>query len=307
MRVCTSPEEISNALASAQREALSSFGNGDVLVEKYITNPRHIEVQILATKDGNCFHLFERECSIQRRHQKIIEEAPSPFIGSDEITRKLICDAAVTLAKAVKYDSAGTVEFVMDDNKNFYFLEMNTRIQVEHAITEEITGIDLVRNMILGALSLPLDIKNQSEITIQGHAIEARICCEDPQTFLPAPGTVTFFNHTLLQGMRFDHCIFPGLCILPDFDPMIGKLIAKGINRSVAIAKITKGLELLKLGGARVNIPLLIAVMKNLDFCAGKFNTNFLEINKNNFILNRNEEIMELNIANIIGSLNITI
>lgn len=197
MRICNTAQEVENNFESVQREALSSFGYAGIIVEKYISNPHHIEVQILGDKFGNIFHLFERECSIQRRHQKIIEEAPSPFIGSDNALRLSICDAAIKLAKVVNYDSAGTVEFIMGEDKKFYFLEMNTRIQVEHPITEEITGIDLVVNMIKSALKEPLDFKNQNEVQIRGHAIEVRICAEDPVSMLPAPGTVQGFSSSL--------------------------------------------------------------------------------------------------------------
>ena len=194
MRSCQSPEDIENLFEVVAREAEASFGNGDILVEKLIVNPRHIEVQILADKKGNIYHFFERECSVQRRHQKIIEEAPSPFIGEDEELRQRVCETAVKLAKAVDYDSAGTVEFVMAEDKSFYFLEMNTRIQVEHPITEEITGIDLIVCMIQSAFGEDLQINGQDFITRAGHAIECRICAEDPITMLPAPGLVTGFD-----------------------------------------------------------------------------------------------------------------
>jgi len=211
MRPCYSESEVKTNFEAVQREALSSFGNAGLLVEKYVQNPHHIEVQILADKKGNVYHLFERECSIQRRHQKIIEEAPSPFIGTDEALRKNICETAVKLAQAVGYDSAGTVEFIMGDDRKFYFLEMNTRIQVEHPITEEITGVDLVANMIKSAFGDALDFKSQSDITIKGHAIECRICAEDPISMLPAPGKIAGFETTFPQGIRFDHCLYSKL------------------------------------------------------------------------------------------------
>ena len=205
MRVVNSESELSKSFDAVRREAQSSFGNPGVLVEKFITNPHHIEVQILADKKGNIYHCFERECSIQRRHQKIIEEAPSPFIGTDETLRQEICNTAIKLAEAVKYNSAGTVEFIMGEDKSFYFLEMNTRIQVEHPITEQITGVDLLANMIKAALGEEMDISSQEEIKINGHAIECRVCAEDPVTMLPAPGQVNGFEHTFPQGIRFDH------------------------------------------------------------------------------------------------------
>ena len=181
------------------------------------------------------YHFFERECSVQRRHQKIIEEAPSPFIGDDEALRKDLCETAVRLAKSVDYDSAGTVEFIMGDDKKFYFLEMNTRIQVEHPITEEITGIDLIVCMIQAAFGDDLGIPSQEWISRSGHAIECRICAEDPITMIPAPGLVTGFETNFPQGTRFDNCIYKGLEVTPDFDPMVGKLVTKGLKRKVAL------------------------------------------------------------------------
>lgn len=281
MRICHNENDIRNNFESVQREALSSFGYAGILVEKYVRNPHHIEVQILGDKKGNVYHLFERECSIQRRHQKIIEEAPSPFIGSDHNLRMAICDAAVKLAKAVNYDSAGTVEFIMGDDKKFYFLEMNTRIQVEHPITEEITGIDLVANMIKSAFEMDLDFSSQEEIKIKGHAIEARICAEDPVAMLPAPGTVHGFSYCLTTGTRFDHCIYPGYVIKSDFDPMIGKMIALGINRKVAIKKLILSLNHLLIDGMMTNIELLKIVLHNQEFINGEYTTHFLEKNKN--------------------------
>lgn len=276
MRICHNTEEIDSAYATVKREALSSFGYDGILIEKYILNPHHIEVQILADKKGNLFHLFERECSIQRRHQKIIEEAPSPFIGPDEVVRQNICNAALTLAKNVGYDSAGTVEFVMGEDKNFYFLEMNTRIQVEHPITEEITGIDLVINMIKAAFNLPLDISHQNQIKISGYAIECRICCEDPITMLPSPGKIHHFEYDSIPGSRFDHCIYSGLEIKSDFDPMIGKIISVGITREVALRKMLLAINCIILDGLKSNIPLLKTILQNSEFIAGKYSTAFI-------------------------------
>ncbi len=277
MRVCNNEADVKNNFESVQREALSSFGYAGILVEKYVNNPHHIEVQILGDKNGNVYHLFERECSIQRRHQKIIEEAPSPFIGSDQKLRAAICEAAVKLAKAVNYDSAGTVEFIMGDDRKFYFLEMNTRIQVEHPITEEITGIDLVANMIKSAFKLPLDFSSQDEIKIKGHAIEARICAEDPVTMLPAPGTIHGFSYWLTTGARFDHCIYPGYVVKSDFDPMVGKMIALGNNRSVAINKLKLSLNNLLIDGMMTNIELLKLILNNEEFIKGEYTTHFIE------------------------------
>ncbi len=276
MRPCYSDAEVKANFEAVQREALSSFGNAGLLVEKYVQNPHHIEVQILADKKGNVYHLFERECSIQRRHQKIIEEAPSPFIGADEKLRREICETAVKLAKAVGYDSAGTVEFIMGDDRKFYFLEMNTRIQVEHPITEEITGIDLLANMVKGAFGEPLDFKSQDDIKLHGHAIECRICAEDPITMLPAPGKIAGFETTFPQGIRFDHCLYPKFTITADFDPMVGKLIARGYNRDVAIRKTRAALEGLLIDGLKTNIPLLKVILAEEKFCAGDYTTHYI-------------------------------
>jgi acetyl-CoA carboxylase biotin carboxylase subunit len=276
MRPCYNDKDVKDNFAAVQREALSSFGYAALLVEKYILNPHHIEVQILADKKGNVYHLFERECSIQRRHQKILEEAPSPFIGTDESLRKEICETAVKCAKAVNYDSAGTVEFIMGEDKKFYFLEMNTRIQVEHPITEEITGIDLLANMIKVAFGEPLDFISQDDIKIHGHAIELRICAEDPITMLPAPGRIVGFETTFPQGIRFDHCIYPKFTITPDFDPMLGKLIAKGFNRDVAIRKIKNALDGLIIDGIKTNIALHKVILNEKTFIKGEYSTSYI-------------------------------
>ncbi|MCT4642249.1 MAG: ATP-grasp domain-containing protein [Bacteriovoracaceae bacterium] len=276
MRVCMSEDELSKNFEAVRREALSSFGNPGVLVEKFILNPHHIEVQIIADRKGNVFHCFERECSVQRRHQKIVEEAPSPFIGTDEELRSNICETAVKLAKAVNYNSAGTVEFIMGEDKSFYFLEMNTRIQVEHPITEEITGVDLVANMVKSALGDDFDFSSQDEIKIQGHAIECRICAEDPVSMLPAPGLINGFETTFGQGIRFDHCIYNGLEIKPDFDPMIGKLIAKGHSRQVAIRKVSNALDNLNIEGIKVNTELHKVILREENFVAGNYTTNYI-------------------------------
>lgn len=276
MRPCANAEEVKANFAAVQREALSSFGYAGLLVEKYILNPHHIEVQILADKKGNVYHVYERECSVQRRHQKIVEEAPSPFIGADEKVRKDICETAVRCAKAVNYDSAGTVEFIMGEDKKFYFLEMNTRIQVEHPITEEITGVDLVANMIKAAFGEPLDFKSQEDIKIHGHSIELRICAEDPVSMLPAPGKIVGFETTFPQGIRFDHCIYPKYTITPDFDPMIGKLIARGLTRDVALRKVRNALDGLVIEGIKTNIPLHKVILREETFVKGEYSTAYI-------------------------------
>ncbi len=276
MRVCHNEQDVRNNFEAVQRESAAAFKCGDLLVEKYIVNPHHIEVQILADKKGNVFHFFERECSIQRRHQKIVEEAPSPFIGEDEELRQRVCNTAVKLAKAIKYDSAGTVELVMGEDKEFYFLEMNTRIQVEHPITEEITGIDLIVCMIQSAFGDDLQIPNQEWIKRTGHAIECRICAEDPITMLPAPGLVTGCETNFPQGIRFDNCLYKGLNVTPDFDPMVGKLVAKGIIREVAIRKMRAALDGLLIEGLKTNVPLHKVIMNEESFIQGKYSTAYI-------------------------------
>ncbi len=277
MRTCTDDQEVRKLFETVQREALSSFGNAGLLVEKFIVNPHHIEVQIIADRKGNIYHVFERECSVQRRHQKIIEEAPSPFIGEDEVLRKNICETAVKLARSVGYDSAGTVEFIMGEDKSFYFLEMNTRIQVEHPITEEITGVDLVANMILSAFGHSLDFSSQAEIKKFGHAIECRICAEDPITMLPAPGRVESVDSTFPQGVRFDHCLYNGYEVTPDFDPMVGKLIVRASSRPVAIRKMQAALDGLMISGLKNNISLHKMILQEMDFKQGHYTTNYLK------------------------------
>ncbi|MDD0854477.1 biotin carboxylase N-terminal domain-containing protein [Halobacteriovorax sp. GB3] len=280
MRACQNEEEVRANFEAVGRESLAAFNNGDLLVEKLILNPRHIEVQILADKNGNVYHFYERECSIQRRHQKIIEEAPSPFIGDDEELRQKVCNTAVQLAKAVNYDSAGTVEFIMGEDKNFYFLEMNTRIQVEHPITEEITGIDLIVCMIQSALGDDLGFPGQEFIRRSGHAIECRICAEDPITMLPAPGHVTGFETNFPQGTRFDHCLYKDLEVTPDFDPMVGKLVCKGIIRDVAVRKMRAALDGLFIEGLKTNVPLLKVIMNKKNFIDGYYSTDFIAVEK---------------------------
>jgi acetyl/propionyl-CoA carboxylase alpha subunit len=277
MRICHHEEDVKKNFEVVGREAMSAFNNGGLLVEKFIVNPHHIEVQILADKKGNVFHFFERECSVQRRNQKIIEEAPSPFIGEDEALRINICETAVNLARAVGYDSAGTVEFIMGEDKKFYFLEMNTRIQVEHPITEEITGVDLIVCMIQSAFGEDLGIPNQQWIRRSGHAIECRICAEDPITMLPAPGLVTGFETVFPQGTRFDHCLYRGLKVTPDFDPMVGKLVTKGIIREVAMRKMRAALDGLLIEGLKTNIPLHKVILKDEPFIRGNYTTKYIE------------------------------
>lgn len=277
MRICFNEDDVRAQFERATTEAEAAFKNGDLILEKYVVNPRHIEVQVMSDGKGKHLHFFERECSVQRRHQKVLEEAPSPFIGGDEELRERICSTAVNLAKEVDYNSAGTVEFIVDDNKDFFFLEMNTRIQVEHPITEEITGIDLIVCMIQIALGQDLGIDSQEDITRSGHAIECRIFAEDPLTLMPSPGKVTGFDAVFPQGVRFDNSLFRGLNITPDFDPMVGKLVAKGINRKVALRKMKSALDGLILNGLKTNIPLHKAMLRNKVFLEGTYANDFLD------------------------------
>ncbi len=285
MRICRSASEIESQFEAVKREALSSFGQDSLLVEKFIEKPHHIEVQIVADKHGNCFHAYERECSIQRRHQKLLEEAPSPFIGDDSALRNEICETAVRLAKKVKYDSVGTVEFIMGADKQFFFLEMNTRIQVEHPITEEVTGLDLVVLQINSALGEELPFADQKEITLSGHAIECRICAENPVSLLPSPGTVTGLSYDLPQGVRFDHCLFLDAQIKSDFDPMVGKLIARGHLRKNAIDKLQYALKNLFIGGLCHNASFHKALLSHPVFLSGDYSTDFIEVERPQNIL----------------------
>jgi acetyl-CoA carboxylase biotin carboxylase subunit len=276
MRVCNNDEELEKGFDAVKREAASSFGYDGVLVEKFVLIHIILKCKSSLIRKGNTYHFFERECSVQRRHQKIVEEAPSPFIGEDEELRLRVCETAVKLAQAVDYDSAGTVEFIMGEDKEFYFLEMNTRIQVEHPITEEITGVDLLANMIKVALGDELDFKSQDDIKKQGHSIECRICAEDPISMLPAPGKVIGFGHTFPQGTRFDHCIYAGEEITPQFDPMIGKLITRGHNRDVAIRKMKSALDSLMIDGLKTNTSLHKVIMDEEKFKKGYYTTNYI-------------------------------
>lgn len=274
MQIAHNEEEIRKAFAGNQKRATDFFGDGAMYVEKLISEPRHIEIQILADKYGQVLYLWERECSIQRRHQKVIEEAPSPFL--DEETRKKMGEAAVKAAKAIGYTNAGTIEFLVDENKNFYFLEMNTRLQVEHPVTEEITGLDLVewQLRIASGEQLPFE---QSQIKRLGHAIETRIYAEDPNTFFPSPGKITSMKIPEGEYVRHDLAVQENSNVTPFYDPMIGKLIVKGDNRSEAIERLEKALNEYKLEGIKTNIPMLLQVVGHEAFKEGKTTTNFVK------------------------------
>lgn len=277
MRTCATPEELNSNFEMVKRESLRAFNDDGVLVEKFIQNPHHIEVQILGHPNGNIYHLFERECSVQRRHQKIIEEAPSPFIGNDEMLREEICRTALKLARAVEYDSAGTVEFIMGEDRKFYFLEMNTRIQVEHPITEMITSVDLVSEMICAALGESFSFTQQNEIQKRGYAVECRICAEDSVTLLPTPGTLHSLELSFGPGVRFDHCLYNGLEVTPDFDPMVAKLIVIGNTRAVAMRKMRSALNCLQMEGLNSNIELHKIILSDPHFVEGNYSTTYME------------------------------
>ncbi len=277
MRKVFSPEEFQNSFEAIQREALKAFADDSVYIEKYIENPRHIEVQVIADKHGNYAHLFERECSIQRRHQKIIEEAPSSFV--DEATRAKITEAAVNAAKACGYYNAGTIELLMDADKNFYFLEMNTRLQVEHPVTELITDIDLVKEQISIAVGNKLSFK-QSDLRISGHAIECRIYAEDPENnFLPSTGKIFDYRIPSGPGVRVDGGFSTGSEISVHYDPMISKLICYASTRDEAVERMLRALSEYHIAGVVNNIPFLKNILADENFRSGNININYVENN----------------------------
>jgi acetyl-CoA carboxylase, biotin carboxylase subunit len=273
MQVAHNEAEVKKAFAGNQKRATDFFGDGAMYIEKFVENPRHIEIQLLADTHGNALYLWERECSIQRRHQKVVEEAPSSFL--DEETRTKMGEAAVKAAKAIGYENAGTIEFLVDEKKNFYFLEMNTRLQVEHPVTEEITGLDLVEWQIRVATGEPLRMK-QEEIKREGHAIEVRIYAEDPKTFFPSPGQIS--NLELPQGPNIRHelAVHGQSKVTPFYDPMIAKLIVTGENREEAIHCLDNALENYRIDGIKTNIPMLQTVVNHKAFKEGRTTTNFI-------------------------------
>jgi acetyl-CoA carboxylase biotin carboxylase subunit len=275
MRKISSGKEFSDAFEATKREAMKAFANDSIYIEKFIENPRHIEVQVIGDKHGNYVHLFERECSIQRRHQKIIEEAPSSFV--DQETRKKITQAGVNAAKACNYFNAGTIEFLMDKNKNFYFLEMNTRLQVEHPVTEFITGIDLVKEQISVAQGNKLSFK-QEDLNIKGHAIESRIYAEDAENnFLPATGKLSEFDIPSGPGVRVDAGFLRGSEISMYYDPLIAKLVCWSTTRKEAISRMIRALKEFNIAGVINNIPFLLEVYTNKNFEDGNFDIDFIE------------------------------
>lgn len=274
MRIVHEEKDMGHALNLAQREALAAFGSSEVYVEKYIPEIRHIEVQIIADGKGNVIHLGERDCSIQRRHQKLIEESPSPI--STEKFRKKIGEYAIRAAKAIKYKNAGTVEFIVDAEGNIYFMEVNTRVQVEHPVTEAVTGMDIIKEQIKLAAGLPIEYR-QSSIKPWGHSMECRINAEDPERFIPCPGRITFFYQPGGPGVRVDSAAYSGWVVPSHYDSLIAKLIVHGRNRMEAIEKMRRALDEFIIEGIKTTIPFHKKVFNNPDFVNGDFNTGFAD------------------------------
>lgn len=276
MRVCHNDVRLVSALMTAQREAEAAFGNPAVYIEKYIEKPRHIEFQVLADTHGNAIHLYERDCTIQRRHQKLLEEAPSPSL--DWKLRKKMGEAALRAVKAVNYVNAGTVEFLLDEKGAFYFLEMNTRIQVEHGVTELVTGVDLVKEQIRVAAGEKLTITRQDKVPLRGHAIELRINAEDPSNdFAPSPGRIERYHAPGGPGVRLDSHAYSGYRVLPYYDSMIGKLMAYGRNRSEAISILQRALDEFIIEPIKTTIPIHKEILKNPVFRRAQMYTDFVQ------------------------------
>jgi acetyl-CoA carboxylase biotin carboxylase subunit len=274
MRVIRAAGEIGKALKTAQREAEAAFGVGDVYLEKYVERPRHIEFQVLGDHHGAVVHLGERECSIQRRHQKLLEEAPS--VAVTEKMRRKLGSAVVDAARAVQYTNAGTFEFLLDDKQNFFFLEVNTRVQVEHPVTEFITGVDIVKEQIRIAAGERLSFK-QGDVTFNGHSIECRINAEDPETFAPSPGIIHAFSVPGGPGVRVDTFAHSECTVSPYYDSLIAKIIVHGRDRQEAIARMRRTLEMTVIDGIKTSIPLHLRLLADPDFVAGRLDTSFME------------------------------
>ena len=275
MRLVHAADQLKSSLEAARSEAERSFGDSEVYLEKAIINPRHIEMQILADEHGNSVYLGERECSLQRRHQKVLEEAPSPMVDAD--MRRRMGDVAVRVAQAANYSNAGTIEFLVDQEKNFYFLEMNTRLQVEHPVTELITGLDLVHLQIRIAAGEKLPFK-QEDVRLRGHAIECRIYAEDPDNiYFPSPGKITLLLQPSGPGIRRDSGMYEGWTVPIDYDPLLAKLIGYGTDRDQAIARLTRALSEYFVGGIKTNISLFRRILGDANFRAAKLDTGFLD------------------------------
>ncbi|QGQ45440.1 acetyl-CoA carboxylase biotin carboxylase subunit [Metabacillus sediminilitoris] len=275
MRLAYDENELNKAIRQAQQEAETAFGNPGVYLEKYLEEPRHVEIQIIADQYGNVVHLGERDCSIQRRHQKLVEESPSPALNEE--LRREMGDAAVKAAEAVHYHGAGTVEFLLDKHGRFYFMEMNTRIQVEHPVTELVTGIDLIKEQISVAAGYPLSF-NQSDIHIKGWAIECRVNAENPaKNFMPSPGQVDMYLPPGGFGVRIDSAVYPGYTVSPFYDSMVAKVIVLGKDREEAIEKMKRALNEFIITGINTTIPFHLKLLEHEAFVNGDFNTKFLE------------------------------
>lgn len=273
MQAIANEEELSKAFEGNQKRAQLFFGNGDMFIEKLIEKPRHIEIQVLADTFGNAVYLWERECSIQRRHQKVVEEAPSSFL--DEETRRKMGEAAIKAVQSIGYHNAGTLEFLVDVNKKFYFLEMNTRLQVEHPVTEEITGLDLVEQQIKIANGEKLSF-TQENVKRQGHAIEVRIYAEDPKTFYPAPGKITGLSLPEGEGIRHELAVQATSVVSHFYDPMIAKLVVSGATREIAIDRLKEALDNYKVEGIKTNLPILKEIIEHEAYYQGDTTTDFI-------------------------------
>ena len=275
MRVATDADQFAQAFTLAKQEALAAFGSGEVYIEKYLARPRHIEIQVMGDTHGKVMHLCERDCSVQRRHQKLVEEAPSPVV--DQTLRQDIGDAAVKLASAIGYVGAGTIEFLLDEDGSFYFMEMNTRIQVEHPVTEMCTNFDLVKEQISVASGAPLSFVMNGH-RLRGHAIECRVNAEDPsRNFQPSPGLITAYHPPGGPGVRVDTHIYAGYTVPPYYDSLLAKVIVHGNTRTEALARMRQALDSFIIEGVTTTIPFLGRVMRHPDFVAGKVDTKFLE------------------------------
>lgn len=300
MRVVEKEEDFDEQMDRAVGEAISAFGNGSCFIEKYITRPKHIEIQVMGDQHGNVVHLFERECSIQRRHQKLIEEAPSAVLTPEIRQAMGVC--AVNVAKACNYYGAGTVEFIVDENLDFYFLEMNTRLQVEHPVTELITGIDLVKEMIHVAEGKPLSIK-QEDLKINGHSIEVRVCAEDPtNNFLPNVGTLQTYVRPQGNGVRVDDGMEEGMEIPIYYDPMIAKLITYGNDRTEAIEKMIRAIDEFKITGVATTLSFCQFALRHEAFVSGNFDTRFVNLYFTPEVLQEEADKNELEIVAVLAA-----
>lgn len=301
MRAVVSPEDLGSAYMAASSEAERSFGSGEVYLEKLIERPRHIEIQLMADEHGGCLYLGERECSVQRRHQKVIEEAPSGIVGED--LRRRMGEAAVQLALSAGYVNAGTVEFLVDGEENFYFLEMNTRLQVEHPVTEMVTGLDLVQMQIRVAMGEPLGLK-QEEVRLRGHAVECRIYAEDPENnFFPSPGLITRLVQPSGPGIREDCGVYAGWTVPLEYDPMLSKLVAFAETREMAIDRMLRALEEYAVVGIKTNIGLFQRILRDADFRAARIDTGYLERLLADSLLNTEQATVSEDVAAVAAAL----